>query len=112
MSLELDSLLQEEADKLEKKRKKLRTFHYLHILFVDIPSKLILVGIVVTALIGVFIFPVLLYTLFGLIVFIALKMIPVPFQKYNAYIKEQVLPKLFKHINPTFEYYPDGLNMD
>ncbi|MCH2199137.1 MAG: DUF3137 domain-containing protein [Flavobacteriales bacterium] len=104
--------LQEEADKLEKRRARARTLQFFYRFTVGLLFKLLVAGIYVGIVIAIIFPPVGLYVLGAALAAFLLSLVPVPIERYEEYLKTNLLPEIFKRLYPEYTYDPEGLNME
>jgi len=111
MTEELRLYLREQAISLEKLRKKYVRYNYGFKL-ISLLKTILGVAVVILGIIN-FIFPLLIPALvIGVIAYILLNLVKDPNQLFLDYLKKDVLPTIFRKINPTFIYKPEGYNQD
>lgn len=111
MESDFRAFLSEEAVKLEKKRVKARRGQILYRYTIGILDKLLIAGVFIGAFASLIFPPIGLYVLGAIVVLVLTARIPVPIERYEDYLKNTLLPEVFKRVNPEFKYEPNGLNL-
>ncbi|PPK93319.1 uncharacterized protein DUF3137 [Nonlabens xylanidelens] len=112
MRSELIELLRQNSIQLEKKRRKLKPLALLYG-FTVVPIRFLLkVAAVLIVIIGLFFPPIVLWLFLIGAIYIGLIFIPNPKEIYHDYIKEGILPEIFKAVNSNYKYEPFGYNQE
>ena len=109
MDQNLEALLSEKAVKLERRRKTAIALNYgyriirplaslfnfasIVLLFINVVAPILLPALLVVGAIG-----------------ILLSIVPDPKEAFSNKVKRDVLPEIFKHVNPSLEYSPSTYN--
>ncbi|OUS20111.1 hypothetical protein A9Q93_02005 [Nonlabens dokdonensis] len=110
MEHQLFQLLETTATQLEKKRIRLKRFYGLYNLTILPLNFLLQIATVVVVVGGIFFPPFWLWLILLFVVYIGLSFVPHPKESYHDYVKEDVLPQIFKEVHPNYEYHPFGIN--
>ena len=112
MNTDFQIYLNEQAIALEEFRQKKKKAYNRYKNTIGILIKILKITSILIIPVCIFIPPLWLVFLGELILIGFLSRVPNPKEVYEDHYKKKVLPKIFKKINPTFEYLPYCSNKD
>lgn len=110
MTKDLKLFLEISAIELEKERKKQLFLFQIYRYTVSPLMILTKIALVVICIITAIFPPNIIWAIVVCGCFILLNFIKNPIASYESYLKTEILPKIFKEANPTFNYFPKGIN--